>query len=1263
MSGLYHGREKWIEPHDYGKRSFSLDGGILPPKGKSVADAKDYDFVTQGLQLVGKGLHKQNSLNTKEFPYSGSGKNFSTTDIQFYGESSNRARGDHLDALDKQLSSSFNPGVMPAEEIIEYHFNRVLASNKFFWGNMPKGWQNMAPARKWQFVCRERISTESEKKGAKANSVRDQDHQTFNFIKCKLQSSKKASHALHELERLLRRKSFSMFFLAQQGVEFLSEICGSVDSEDFYVFLTCIKTLMNYEEGRLRTLKSGPLMQLLCSMLTRSNINVKAALLCGEILLVLTYNDIDGKNAVVAQLDSEYCEWFSSIDKILTTPVEQLGFEKHVIITKPQQILRNYCTTCLFLINSIVQASASAQERYRLLKRFKEHEIHKIFSKMKQLDCGLINDEIAKYRGCEHECALQVNEEKMVCPDIPYADSLSTLIAETRNTALEYSVGQVIRVMSELVLTRTFSDSFKLFTLFHSILDYLKESNYGDETNDSNAVFRMSLTHIMDNLQSDEIARRAMNDLNVCHKKIELLEKQLKSKHQGIGPSAEKLVEETVQLRENLRKKEVELKIQGERLDVLTKQRRIEKKSYEQAFAHNIAKEPKRANSFTLFSMLKNKSPNQDTDQRLKRHHSLSRSARTTSLVNTINSEPEDEKYREAGQENVHDMRLVHAKKTSVGEGVLHTLGISPFGYPPEEALLTVIGGKETLNSDSSLKSESVKDPKKIDPTRAPPPPPLPPNLKNARAQPKDPLPKSDIFPRISAPPPPPPLPRMAQDNPLLDTSGKRPVVRKLKQIHWDKIDNVSDTIWNQSRDKSQLVARRLQESGVFDEINDLFKLNDGKVSKTLSRKAKEKTVNNLLPRDLAHQFGINLHMYSGLSVEGFVLKVLCCDHDIIKNQSLMEFFSKDDLINIPTNVKKVFQPYQAGQARAGESEGLERFDRIFLELCINLEPYWSARSQCLLTLTTYERDYYDLIYKLQKIDDAVTLIRNSNSFRQALHVIVEIGNHMNYKQASGIRLGSLPKLAYVKTNKDSNVSFLHVIERILRTKCEGTYDFIAELSKVSDLKNLLVVQVEAGCQEYLERLNRVHACMSEGVLSKPEIFHPEDRFLEVAKPKAAIARRKATLLRDQSILTKRDFDHVMKLYGEDPGDSESRNSFFGHFIEFLTMLKKAARENIEEEEISRLYEQRKRLLDERQASAEDVTAKPNDTKEEEDTVDVLLKKLRKVGEDSLESGRNRRNSRQNNRQESEIENLMDKKDNDKLLSRTQSMLTTTQKI
>ena len=56
-----------------------------------------------------------------------------------------------------------------------------------------------------------------------------------------------------------------------------------------------------------------------------------------------------------------------------------------------------------------------------------------------------------------------------------------------------------------------------------------------------------------------------------------------------------------------------------------------------------------------------------------------------------------------------------------------------------------------------------------------------------------------------------------------------------------------------------------------------------------------------------AQQFGINLHSFNNLSDEEIVAKILRCDKDIITNPAILEFFGKEDIVEVTNTMARNF--------------------------------------------------------------------------------------------------------------------------------------------------------------------------------------------------------------------------------------------------------------------------------------------------------------------------------------------------------------------
>ncbi|CEP60778.1 formin BNR1 LALA0_S01e18756g [Lachancea lanzarotensis] len=1324
----------WKKPHKYDTRSISLDDAInrtdaLRDHGVICAD----NTAALGLSLVGVGLTER-SKRSGPGPYVSKARNFSTNDV---GKASikrpNSYRGIGESDHGGQASTNHSK-LLPSKEVVDESFNQLLKSRSFFWGTARSGLLSLSHERKWQLVCKERRL--QEESGTEKKSKSTGDDMLIDALKSKAYPRKLVADNLYEVERLLRRTDICEWFLENEGTQQLVEAGDSLRLDDIYVYLRCFKTLTNHKSGRLAVAGNERFIEFLCSTLVQENVHLRVNLLSAELLLLLTFVEAhDCCNNVSKHLESRYSQWFTFLESLLdgsTSADEQTTLLLPAL--KPQQILQNYCLTSAFLINSVLQVAPSNGEKLRLIKAFQELRLHRVFHLMTKLEYQDLTNEIDKYKSNEERIISEANPALPDLLDISYGQHLNSIVEQSRNNPLEHSVHQVFESLSQTIMSRTMSDSLKALKLFCSVLNYLKDYTYGEDNMNIDSVINLSLNQLVDNLQSDEIAQRALDELTSVQKNLESLELENDALRQEKNVSKASIMVELQRTKDELATKLKHIESLREELELSNRQRIQDKTLFDRSLANKRSVPPSRAATLSAFDHIKLKSK-KDNIPKLTRNCSLSKSSRFTSLsdlVKTFDSDRElslskrgttaansDAPFNNSDEETHINFErpsqnMVNMDKKKNGEVATDdVVGRKGFGLTKLamdrrtgsgflSATPPIIGPapdhqgditrkpaqsvfdrreinrgemKNSLNEGHTRINETASENAQFLPPRQiidasfkqtvppPPPPPLPQTLLGLKPSdiqgsltgavvPASLSTKTVPGPPPPPPPPPPPLPsfpnRGADSLPILPSNDKskesqatnsppaappapsslsllmssRPTENskpqvQLKQIHWEKIENVTDTIWNQE-DGRQDVAFHLKNTGIFDEISELFEVKKANAMKarTVSSSAKGKI--SILARDLAQQFGINLHMFSNLSVEDFVLKVLHCDREVINNQSVLEFFAREDLSNIPHSTAIKFEPYATNyeikKNPTLDSGKLERADRIFLELCFNLKSYWNSRSACLLTLAVYEKDYFDIMYKLQRVDDAVNALKSSKKLQEALMVIVEIGNHMNRKQAPGIKISSLQKLAFVKSSADSHTSLLHVVERVLREKCRDAYGFVTDLTKVTDLGNLVVGQIEQDCQEYLKRITSMKQSLEKGRLSDPKVLHPEDRLLVKVGSKVETATRKSNLLRNQCALTMRGLENLMKLYGEDGRNADSKNEFLHHFARFVQQFKKAAKDNLEKEEMERVYRQRTEFLQNKNASAGGTSEEgplSSVEQEQDDTVDVLIKRLR----------------------------------------------------
>lgn len=435
-----------------------------------------------------------------------------------------------------------------------------------------------------------------------------------------------------------------------------------------------------------------------------------------------------------------------------------------------------------------------------------------------------------------------------------------------------------------------------------------------------------------------------------------------------------------------------------------------------------------------------------------------------------------------------------------------------------------------------------------------------------------------------------------------------------MKQLHWEKIElSDSDSVWKAA--KTEALASELMERGIFDEIETIFAAKDAK--KLASKKKEDINKLSFLSREIAQQFSINLHSLNNLSDEDVVKAILRCDPSVIENAAVMEFLGKEEIVEITHNMARNFEPFSTDHKLLEDSKPdkdpnmLQRPDRVYLELMYNLQHYWKSRIRGLVAVTTFEKDYEDLVRKLRAIDEAVSSLYNSQHLKTLFEIILAVGNYMNdsSKQALGFKLSSLQRLSFIKDDKNS-MTFLHYVEKIVRTQYPIVLSFIDDLQKCVEIEKFSIETIMNDCREFTQGIKNVQKSIDIGNLSDLSQFHPEDKAMKVILPALPKAVRKGELLQDQANCTIKEFERAMRYFGEDPSDTFVKNSFIGKFANFLKDFKKVHAENKKRDEDIRLYEQRMRALDKPQSQH----SGPAQVAEEDDNVmDSLLEKL-KVG-------------------------------------------------
>ncbi|KAI5301591.1 hypothetical protein KEM56_001572 [Ascosphaera pollenicola] len=471
---------------------------------------------------------------------------------------------------------------------------------------------------------------------------------------------------------------------------------------------------------------------------------------------------------------------------------------------------------------------------------------------------------------------------------------------------------------------------------------------------------------------------------------------------------------------------------------------------------------------------------------------------------------------------------------------------------------------------------------------------------------------------------------------------------KKLKALHWDKVDTPQVTMWaahTPTHEDKEAKYEELAKKGVLDEVERLFL---AKEIKKIGTKAVKKDKKQIISSDLMRQYQIALAKFSHESPEDIVRMIIHCDSAILTNPVIMEFLGKDELCNISENTAKLMAPYSKDwmgpnaleSSRDQDPAELTREDQIYLQTAFELNHYWKARMRALMLSRTYEPEYDEISSQLQEVTRVSESLRDSVSLMNVLGLILDIGNFMNdsNKQAVGFKLSSLARLGMVKDDKNES-TFADLVERIVRNQYPEWEPFQEEINGVLGVAKVNVDQLRQDAQRYILNIKNVQSSLDSGNLSDPKKFHPHDRVNQVVQRCMKEARRKAEQMQLYLDEMSKSYDDIMVFYGEDSSDDNARRDFFSKLATFLREWQKSKEKNVEREENRRRMEAsiaRKRNNNLKSAASMELKDTPQ-TAASSGAMDSLLEKLRAAAPQARDQRDRRRRARLRDRHQQRV--------------------------
>ena len=454
-------------------------------------------------------------------------------------------------------------------------------------------------------------------------------------------------------------------------------------------------------------------------------------------------------------------------------------------------------------------------------------------------------------------------------------------------------------------------------------------------------------------------------------------------------------------------------------------------------------------------------------------------------------------------------------------------------------------------------------------------PPPPPPPLPMPGSMPGTPRSAGFSSTHTSMGPPPipgaPPLPSPQKGGFLPQTQYNPPPTmpmpfirpkKKLKALHWDKVDAPQVTVWathTPTYESKEEKYMELSRKGVLDEVEKLFMAKE--IKKIGVSKDKKSDKKQVISSDLRQKFLIAMAKFSTFPADDIVRMIIHCDKDILDNHVVMDFLQREDLCVIPDNTAKLMAPYSKDwtgpdamqAARDQDPSELTREDQIYLATAYELNHYWKSRMRALVLTRTFEPEYDEISKHLKEVVNVSESLRDSVALMNILGLILDIGNYMNdsNKQATGFKLSSLGRLGMIKDEKNES-TFADLVERIVRNQYPEWEGFTEDIAGVVGAQKLNVEQLRLDAKKYIDNIRNVQMSLDSGNLSDSKKFHPQDRVSQVVQRSMKDARRKAEQMQLFLEEMNRSYDDIMVFYGEDPADENARRDFFSKLASFV---------------------------------------------------------------------------------------------------------------
>ncbi|KAI7867438.1 hypothetical protein BDF14DRAFT_1968074 [Spinellus fusiger] len=587
---------------------------------------------------------------------------------------------------------------------------------------------------------------------------------------------------------------------------------------------------------------------------------------------------------------------------------------------------------------------------------------------------------------------------------------------------------------------------------------------------------------------------------------------------------------------------------------------------------------------------------------------------------------------------------------------------------PPSIPVNNILPSLSSSTSEDNVNTPSlINTPPSLSPDSLPPPPPPPPPFTSPDSSipppPPPPFTSAGASPLPPPPPPPPPPPGMGPPPPPppggprgppppgAPSGANRKMIRhqpnvKTRALQWTKMHTqaVTQTVWGIKDIDEDALEDEMDVMGIFSSVEEIFAQKVIEIKKKKVKQAKQETT--IIDSKKAININISLlAKLKHLSLDEMVGKIKMVDDTICTEVVLLSLQA-----NIPTPEEQGRLSVFVKSASEDSLENLSQPDQFCAKI-MEIERFKERIDNMLFRATFWEK-HHQLAQNMSSVLEASLALKESQSFKELLKLILVLGNFMNATSfqggAFGIKISSINKLLDTKGTENST-TLLHFLVGAVEKKFPRLQIFLDDLKETGRACRITLPDVvkeynelRSGIQKLIRELDNHYGDAYEAA--------EDDNYAVTMQKFREEAVEKFDELEIRYTSMDVAYKDVVGFYGENPGQIQP-DEFFGIFKTFTSSWERAMSDNMKAQKKLEDLEKARIKDEERKERVKAQKLRGVDTSdgnivcllstllkftaseqgvEEKNIMDNLLDKLR-AGE--METSSKRRNERFNGRE------------------------------